>query len=196
VGGETDYADLDHAATAPCLRDAVEEFLPWYSSAHRGAGFPSQVSTRVYERTREVLRRFVDARGGDAVIFTRNTTDALNLLARSLPRHTSVVLFDTEHHAALLPWRGPNVHRLALPRTRSAAVSTVDRALAGCPEGPRLVVLAGASNVTGETLPVAEIAAVARRHGARTALDAAQLAPHRPISLREADVDYVALSGH
>ncbi|HVW42491.1 MAG TPA: aminotransferase class V-fold PLP-dependent enzyme [Amycolatopsis sp.] len=199
TGDCAEYANLDHAASAPCLRavrDAVDEFLPWYASVHRGAGFASQVSTKVYERTRDVVRRFVDARGGDAVIFTRNTTDALNLLARCLPRHTSVVLFDTEHHAALLPWRGPNVRRIPTPRTRQAAVSAVDSALADCPEGPRLVVVAGASNVTGEVLPVAEIAAVARRHGARIALDGAQLAPHRPISLRDLDVDYVALSGH
>ncbi|TNC22664.1 aminotransferase class V-fold PLP-dependent enzyme [Amycolatopsis alkalitolerans] len=200
VTGETvEYANLDHAASAPCLgaaRQAVDEFLPWYASVHRGAGFASQVSTKVYERTRDVLRRFVDARRGDSVVFTRNTTDALNLLARGVPRHTSVVLFDTEHHAALLPWRGPDVRRIPTPRTRFAAVSAVEEALAGCPEGPRLVVLTGASNVTGELLPVAEIAAVARRHGARVALDAAQLAPHRAISLRELDVDYVALSGH
>jgi selenocysteine lyase/cysteine desulfurase len=199
TGGDVEYANLDHAASAPCLdavRRAVDEFLPWYASVHRGAGFASQVSTKVYERTREVVRRFVDARSGDTVIFTRNTTDSLNLLARSVPPHTSVVLFDTEHHAALLPWRGPNVRRLRTPRTRLAAVSAVDSALAECPEGPRLVVLTGASNVTGESLPVAEIAAVARRHGARIALDGAQLAPHRPISLRELDVDYVALSGH
>ncbi|GAB2958672.1 aminotransferase class V-fold PLP-dependent enzyme [Amycolatopsis acidiphila] len=200
VTGETvEYANLDHAASAPCLaavRDAVDEFLPWYASVHRGAGFASQVSTKVYERTRDVLRRFVDARAGDTVIFTRNTTDALNLLARSVPRHTSVVVFDTEHHAALLPWRGPNVQRIPTPRTRLAAVSAVDSALAATPVGPRLVVLTGASNVTGELLPVREIAAVARRHGARIAVDAAQLAPHRAVSLRELDVDYVVLSGH
>ncbi|HKS45263.1 MAG TPA: aminotransferase class V-fold PLP-dependent enzyme [Amycolatopsis sp.] len=199
TGGDIGYANLDHAASAPCLaavRRAVDEFLPWYASVHRGAGFASQVATRVYERTREVLRRFAGARPRDTVIFTRNTTDSLNLLASSLPAGTSVVLFDTEHHAALLPWRGPHVYRIPTPRTRLAAVSAVDGALAACPEGPRLVVLTGASNVTGELLPVAEIAAVARRRGARIALDAAQLAPHRPLSIQDLDVDFVALSGH
>lgn len=199
TGGDIGYANLDHAASAPCLdtvREAVDEFLPWYASVHRGAGFASQVSTRLYERTRDILRSFVDARATDTVVFTRNTTDSFNLLARSLPKHTSVVVFDTEHHAALLPWKGPNVRRIQTPRTRLAAVSAVDEALAECPQGPRLVVVTGASNVTGELLPVAEIAAVARKHGARIALDAAQLAPHRRISLRDLDVDYVALSGH
>ncbi|SDX99489.1 Selenocysteine lyase/Cysteine desulfurase [Amycolatopsis xylanica] len=199
TGESIGYANLDHAASAPCLsavRDAVDEFLPWYASVHRGAGFASQVSTKLYERTRGILREFVDARATDTVVFTRNTTDSFNLLARSLPKNTSVVVFDTEHHAALLPWRGPNVRRVQTPRTRLAAVSAVDSALAECPEGPRLVVLTGASNVTGELLPVKEIAAVARRHGARIALDAAQLSPHRKVSLRELDVDYVAFSGH
>ncbi|MFB9569525.1 aminotransferase class V-fold PLP-dependent enzyme, partial [Saccharopolyspora hordei] len=68
--------------------------------------------------------------------------------------------------------------------------------LAECPEGPRLAVISGASNVTGELWPVAELARVARRHGARTVLDAAQLAPHRPVRMTELDVDHVALSGH
>lgn len=152
TGGDIAYANLDHAASAPCLdkvRSAVDEFLPWYASVHRGAGFASQVSTRLYERTRGILRDFVDARSTDTVVFTRNTTDSFNLLARSLPKHTSVVVFDTEHHAALLPWKGPNVRRIETPRTRLAAVSAVDEALAGCPQGPRLVVLTGASNVTG-----------------------------------------------
>ncbi|KAA2258672.1 aminotransferase class V-fold PLP-dependent enzyme [Solihabitans fulvus] len=199
TGEHVDYANLDHAASAPCLtpvRDAVDELLPWYASVHRGAGFASQVSTRVYEQARNALRRFLGARSTDAVVFTRNTTDSLNLLARSLPRHTSVVLFDTEHHAALLPWRGPNVRRVQTPATPAAAALALDEALAATPEGPRLVVLTGASNVTGELWPVAELARIARRHGARVALDAAQLAPHRPINVRTLDVDYVALSGH
>jgi selenocysteine lyase/cysteine desulfurase len=199
TGGRIGYANLDHAASAPCLtqvRDAVDELLPWYASVHRGAGFASNVCTRVYEQARDTVRRFVGARGGDAVIFTRNTTDSLNLLARAVPRGTGVVLFDAEHHAALLPWRGPNVRRLRTPDSPAAALRLVDTALRGLPVGPRLLVVAGASNVTGEVWPVAELAALAHRHGARIALDAAQLAPHRPIDVTALDVDYLALSGH
>ncbi|MGI5505576.1 aminotransferase class V-fold PLP-dependent enzyme [Lentzea sp. CA-135723] len=199
TGERVTYANLDHAASAPCLqevRDAVDELLPWYASVHRGAGFASQVSTRVYEQARDRIRRFVGARSSDAVVFTRNTTDSLNLLARSVPRNTAVVLFDSEHHAALLPWRGPHVQRVPAPSSSGAAVVALDRALAAAPVGPRLVIVTGASNVTGELWPVAELAKVARRHGARIALDAAQLAPHRPIDVRELDVDYIAFSGH
>ncbi|CAL9368646.1 Cysteine desulfurase [Actinosynnema sp. ALI-1.44] len=199
TGERVEYANLDHAASAPCLeqvRDAVDELLPWYASVHRGAGFASQVSTKVYEQARDSVRRFLGARTGDTVVFTRNTTDALNLLARSLPRKTAVVLFDTEHHAALLPWRGPHVRRLRTPGSAGEAVLELDRALREAPVGPRLVVVTGASNVTGEVWPVTELAAVARRHGARVALDAAQLAPHRPVDLKALDVDYAVLSGH
>ncbi|TWP50280.1 aminotransferase class V-fold PLP-dependent enzyme [Lentzea tibetensis] len=199
TGERVTYANLDHAASAPCLeqvRDAVDELLPWYASVHRGAGFASQVSTRVYEQARDKVRRFVGARPSDTVVFTRNTTDALNLLARSVPKGTAVVLFDSEHHAALLPWRGRHVQRLVTPTSSDAAVVALDRALAAAPVGPRLVIVTGASNVTGELWPVAEFARVARRHGARIALDAAQLAPHRAFSVRELDVDYVAFSGH
>ncbi len=198
-GRRVGYANLDHAASAPCLeavQDAVNELLPWYASVHRGAGFASQVSTKVYEQARDALRRFTRARRPDALVFTRNTTDSLNLLAKALPKGTSVVLFDTEHHAALLPWRGPRVHRVRTPASAGDAVLALDAALARCATGPRLVVLTAASNVTGEVWPVAALAAVARRHGARVALDAAQLAPHRPVDLRALDVDYVALSGH
>ncbi|GGN15613.1 cysteine desulfurase [Lentzea pudingi] len=199
TGERVTYANLDHAASAPCLqevRDAVDELLPWYASVHRGAGFASQVSTRVYEQARDRVRRFVGAHASDAVVFTRNTTDSLNLLARSVPKNTAVVLFDSEHHAALLPWRGPNVQRVPAPSSSGAAIVALDRALAAAPVGPRLVIVTGASNVTGELWPVAELAKVARRHGARIALDAAQLAPHRPINARELGVDYIVFSGH
>jgi selenocysteine lyase/cysteine desulfurase len=191
-GREVPYANLDHAASAPCLRavrDAVDELLPWYASVHRGAGFASQVSTRIYEQARAAVRSFVGARDRDSVIFTRNTTDALNLLARALPKGTSVVVFDTDHHAALLPWRGRLVRRIS-------SVPALGEALASCPTGPRLVVVTGASNVTGELWPVAAVVATARQYGARVVLDAAQLAPHRPVDVRALDVDYVVLSGH
>src|SRR5690348_3515539 len=87
-GRRVPYANLDHAASAPCLdavQDAVNELLPWYASVHRGAGLASKVSTAAYEQARDVVRRFVGGRRTDTVVFTRNTTDSLNLLARSVP---------------------------------------------------------------------------------------------------------------
>ena len=108
-----------------------------------------------------------------------------------------MVVFETEHHAALLPWeRHAAVIRLPAPADHDAAVAAVDRALRRRAPGPALLVVSGASNVTGELWPVARLARLARSRGARTVLDAAQLAPHRAFSIAELDVDYVALSGH
>lgn len=192
------YADLDHAASTPALaavRDRVEEILPWYSSVHRGTGLKSQVTTRLYERARECVRRFAGVPADHAVLFVRNTTDAMNLLARALPRGTTVVVFDSEHHASVLPWQG-NVVRLAPPPSPEAAAARLDEALAGSPDGPRLLCVTGASNVTGERWPVETLGRIAHARGARVVLDAAQLAPHEPLDAAALGVDYVAFSGH
>lgn len=201
-GGQIEYANLDHGASAPALRivrDTVDALLHRYASVHRGAGWHSQVCTSLYEGARGPVRDFVGGRADDAVLFTKHTTDSFNLLAHCLPARTTVVVFETEHHAALLPWEnraGINVIRLAAPASPAEAVSAVDHALRTRTAGPALLVITGASNVTGEIWPVTALAAVARARGARVALDAAQLAPHRPFSISELGVDYVALSGH
>lgn len=199
-GTPVEYANLDHAASAPALRvvkDAVDAVLEQYASVHRGAGFDSQLCTALYEGAREPIRAFVGGRADDAVLFTRNTTDAFNLLSHCLPADTTVVVFETEHHATLLPWEKHRVVRLPAPATPQAAVRAVGDACRDARrDGPVLVVVTGASNVTGEIWPIARLAAVAHAHGARIALDAAQLAPHRPFSIADLWVDYVALSGH
>ncbi|MEV6597846.1 aminotransferase class V-fold PLP-dependent enzyme [Actinoplanes sp. NPDC051346] len=195
-GDSVRFAHLDYAASAPCVRaaeDAVRDLIPWYGSVHRGTGVRARTSTLAYERARDRVAAFVGARPGDTVVFTRNTTDALNLLARALPRDTTTIVFDGEHHANLLPW--PRQLRLACPESPDAAVAAVEKALATV-RGPALVAVTGASNVTGEVWPVRRIAAVAHAHGARVAVDAAQLAPHSPVGLADLDADYVAFSGH
>jgi selenocysteine lyase/cysteine desulfurase len=202
TGGEVTYAPLDHAASAPALQrvwDDIAAYAPYYGSVHRGAGYLSQLSTDLFEQSRETVARFLGCRPGDEVVFTRSTTDSLNLLAAALPAGTRVFVFETEHHAALLPWQradGAEVTCLTAPRTPEQAVAALDVALHGAPKGPKLVCVTGASNVTGEIWPVRELAAAAHRHGARIVLDAAQLAPHRPVDITALDVDWVALSGH
>ena len=201
VLGVPGQINLDYAATAPCARaaaDAVAALLPWYGGVHRGAGALSRRCTLAYERARQSIGDFVGARAGDHVIFTRNTTDALNLLAAALPPGTTVVTYGGEHHANLLPWPG-NTIRLPVPGSPGAAVRDLGAALGelrrdGRP--PVLVTVTGASNVTGERWPIAELARTARRHGARIAVDAAQLAPHTPVDIAGLGVDYLALSGH
>ena len=190
------FVHLDHAATAPCVRaaaDAVNALLPSYGSVHRGTGPRSQTSTLEYERARDVIAEFLGCRRGDQVVFTRNTTDALNLLARSLPAGTTTIVFAGEHHANLLPW--PSPLRLPVPSLPSAAVASVAAALRSV-SGPVLLAVTGASNVTGEVWPLPELIATAHAHGARVVVDAAQLAPHAAISLAALGADYVALSGH
>jgi len=195
TGGWTRYANLDYAASAPALREVaehVERVLPYYASVHRGAGYASQVCTGLLERARETVGEFVGARDDDVVIFTRNTTDALNLLAGCVPG--AVLCLDIEHHANLLPWRvGP--HRaLRAASTVERTLEDLAAALAATPTA--LLAITGASNVTGEVLPLDRVVAIAHAAGARVVLDAAQLAPHRRIDLTATGVDYLALSGH
>ena len=197
-GGTARYANLDYGATAPALErvaERVAEVLPYYGSVHRGAGLPARVSTALYERTRATVARFVGARDDDVVVFTRNTTDALNLLAHCLPdTGGDVVVLDAEHHANLLPWQRRGARTLAVAPTLR---ETLDRLRAALAERPAaLVAITGASNVTGELTPLREVVALAHAAGARVVVDAAQLAPHRSVDLAGCGADWLALSGH
>lgn len=194
-GSTTTYANLDLAASAPALAAVaghVAELLPYYSSVHRGAGYASQVCTAVLEGARGTVAAFVGARPDDVVVFTRNTTDALNLLATAVPG--GVLCLDVEHHATLLAWRGAGHRVLAAPGTVAETLGALRAALAAEPTA--LLAITGASNVTGEVLPIDRVAAIAHEAGARIVLDAAQLAPHRRVDIAAWDVDYVVLSGH
>ncbi|MEU9126750.1 aminotransferase class V-fold PLP-dependent enzyme [Kitasatospora sp. NPDC048540] len=200
-GEKVTYAALDYAASAPALQrvwDDVAAYAPYYGSVHRGAGYLSQLSTDLFEQSRRTVADFLDLREGDQVVFTRATTDSLNLLAAAVPAGTRVYAFETEHHASLLPWRraGITVGYLRAPRSHAEAVAALEAALAEAGDGPKLLCVTGASNVTGELWPVAELTEVAHRHGARVVLDAAQLAPHHRVSVRDLDVDWIAFSGH
>ena len=211
-GGSARYANLDYAASAPALRavaDRVAELLPLYSSVHRGAGYASAVCTSAYEAARAEIAAFVGAGADDAVVFTRNTTDALNLLAAAVPtsafgdsagsagsagRPGAVVHLDIEHHANLLPWQRLGARVVRAGGTSAETVAAVEAELAASPAA--LLAVTGASNVTGECPPLAELTSVAHHHGTRIVVDGAQLVPHRRVSLAESGVDYLAFSGH
>ncbi len=202
-GTQRVYANLDYAASAPALAKVAErvtEVLPLYASVHRGAGYLSQVSTALYESARQTIARFVGARDDDVAIITRNTTDSLNLLAGVVPAGGRVLVLDLEHHANLLPWlhsSDPHGHRttiLPVARTVAQTLAALRDELASQPYA--LLTLTGASNVTGEALPIAEVVAIAHAEGARVAVDGAQLVPHRGFSLADTGADYVAFSGH
>ncbi|MCU1508454.1 MAG: putative cysteine desulfurase [Glaciihabitans sp.] len=195
TGSETRYTNLDYAASSPALESVAQhitEILPLYASVHRGAGYASQVSTSAYENARVVVGQFVDARPTDEVIFTRNTTDSLNLLASIVPGET--VFLDIEHHANLLPWSGSGGRVVLAADTIAETLERVDAELAR--SHAALLAVTGASNVTGEILPLRQLATIAHRHGTRLAVDGAQLVPHRRVSLIAQGIDYLAFSGH
>jgi hypothetical protein len=145
--GPRDYANLDHAASTPALTvvaEAVERTLRTYASVHRGNGFASRVTSEWYEQAREEVARFIGAREDDLVVFTRTTTDSWNLLARTLPADTTVVVFASEHHSTLLPWgtrtSGATV-TLPVPRTVEDGLAWLDSALAESTGAHTLVVV-------------------------------------------------------
>jgi len=191
------YTNLDNAASTPVMADvwaAVEAFVPWYSSVHRGTGAKSRVSTAAFEDARADVAAFVGARGDDRVVFVRNTTEAINVLAAALPEGSRVLSTPVEHHANMLPWRRHDVRVLPFARSPEALLDACELALRA--DRFDLVAVTGASNVTGEIWPVSRLAAIAHRYGAELFVDAAQLAPHRPVDMAASGVDHLALSGH
>lgn len=197
-GRVVEHVNLDHGASTSALvavKEAVDEATITYSSVHRGRGYASRVTSARYEAARQTVADHVGARPDDHVVFTRNTTDSFNLLARCLPRDTSVFVFDSDHHATVLPWDARQVRRLGVPTSVDDALARLQAGLLADRSRHRLVVT-GASNVTGEYWPVTEVVDVAHRLGARVALDAAQLVQHRAVDLAGEGIDYVAFSGH
>jgi cysteine desulfurase/selenocysteine lyase len=201
------YVHLDNAATTPCLtvvQAKVNEFLRWYSSIHRGTGFKSVLSTRVYESARGIVSDFVHAASDtDTVIFVRNTTEALNKLARRFPFAEGDVVLSSvmEHHSNLLPWRAvARVDHVGVRPDGSLDLGDLERKLNLHGGKVRLTTVTAASNVTGYVNPVHEIARLAHRAGSMIAVDAAQLAAHRPVVMggkgTSDRLDFVTLSGH
>ena len=199
-GTDRPYRDLDCAASTPALQSVaarVDEFLPWYSSVHRGAGYKSRRATAAYEEARASAHRFARraAHADDVAVMVRNTTEAINHLAYRLrlEPHDVVVTTVVEHHANLLPWSRVATRRwIECGPEGTFDVDDVTGALDHGPT-PALLALTGASNVTGWLPPVAEICAEAHARGIPVMLDAAQLAPHRPLP---PEPDFVAFSGH
>jgi selenocysteine lyase/cysteine desulfurase len=199
-GYDRPYLSFDAAASTsalPGVAQAVEEFLPWYSSVHRGAGHKSQRSTAAYEHARAAALCFAGRPpdGDDVAIICRNTTEAINHLAYRLGLAADDVVVTTvvEHHANLLPW-GRLCRRRYVECGREGTF-TVDDVAAALDAGPmpRLLALTAASNVTGWRPPLDGIVAAARARGVPVLVDAAQLAAHGPLP---AAADFVAWSGH
>jgi selenocysteine lyase/cysteine desulfurase len=198
-GTERRYVGLDSAASTgalPVVLHAVEAFIPRYSSVHRGAGYKSRLATTAYESARSTALAFAGGDPGtDVAVLCRNTTEAINQLAYRLRFDPEEVVLTTvvEHHANLLPWG--RVARRRYVECAPDGTFDTDAVVAGLDAGPRprLLAITGASNVTGWCPPLSEIFDAAHERGVAVAVDAAQLAPHRPIP---AGADFVAFSGH
>lgn len=201
------YINFDNAASTPALKDVldtVDEFMLWYSSVHRGTGFKSKIATQAYDDAHRIVADFVGANLRDhAVIFGKNTTDAVNKLSYRLPltKDDVVLVSLLEHHSNDLPWRArAQVEHIRADELGRLDEADLDRLLTRHAGRVKLVAITGASNVTGHLPDVHRIAEKAHRAGAQILVDAAQLAPHRPISMGALDdpahLDYVAISAH
>jgi cysteine desulfurase/selenocysteine lyase len=199
---------LDSAATSlkpAVVVDAVNEYLANYSAnVHRGLHSLSERATEAFEGAREKVARFIGADDPAQIIFTRGTTEAINLVAQSWGRTVlkpgdEILLSELEHHSNLVPWQ-------MLARTEGVVLKYIeltgdcrldfDSLEAVMTQRVRLVAVTGMSNVTGTTPPLERVIELARGKGARVLIDAAQGLPHHRLSLGTLDADFVAFSGH
>jgi cysteine desulfurase/selenocysteine lyase len=202
------YTNLDNAASTPpmkAVQQAVDDFLVYYSSVHRGTGFKSQLSTHAYEQAREIVLKFVGANPTDhTCIFGKNTTEAINKLARRFPfdRKRNIVLSSgMEHHSNDLPWRAAaQVIHVHLTPDGQLDEDDFDSQLSKHADRVALVAITGASNVTGFITPIHRLAEKAHTAGALILVDCAQLAPHREIDMlpldQPAHLDFITISAH
>jgi selenocysteine lyase/cysteine desulfurase len=201
--------NFDNAATTPIFYSVLKEinhFAPWYSSIHRGGGYKSKVSSDIYEEGRAVVQSFVNAdKENDVVIFTKNTTESINVLSYVLSQQKTsqnIVLSTCMEHAANdLPWRNKfKVDYVDIDASGRLSLEDLDRKLIRYRGNVKLVTITGASNVTGYLNPIHEIAALAHKHGAKILVDGAQMVPHIAMDMKRSDtaehIDYLAFSAH
>jgi selenocysteine lyase/cysteine desulfurase len=207
-GGMTRYINFDNAASTPPLKtvqETVNAFMNYYSSVHRGTGFKSQLSTHVYEEARHAVMRFVGADPQThTCVFGKNTTEAINKLARRFPfteKRKLVITSGMEHHSNDLPWRGvAEVVHVRLHADGGLDQADFEQKLDEYADQVALVAICGGSNVTGHITPIHDLAEMTHAVGAKFMADDAQLAPHRKVDMRPLDdpghLDYVAISAH
>ena len=200
---------LDNAATTQkplCVLDAMrDEYLNVNANVHRGVHYLSQQATDLHEAAREAVRRFINARKTEEIIFTRGTTEAINLVASSfcesqMQPGDEVIVTDMEHHSNIVSWQLQAMKRgivvKHLPITDDGHLVSCDIIATYMTERTKLISLAHVSNVLGTVNPVAEIVKTAHEHGIPVLIDAAQSAPHFAIDVQTLDCDFLAFSGH
>lgn len=199
---------LDNGATTQKPRAVVEAITEEYYSVnanvHRGVHFLSQRATELHEASRETVRRFINARSTNEIVFTRGTTESINLLAYSygeacLKAGDEIILSTMEHHSNIVPWqllqaRKGIVLKVIPMNDRGELLLDAYREL--FTERTRLVCVAHVSNVLGTVNPVKEMIRTAHSHGVPVLVDGAQSIPHMPVDVQDLDADFYVFSGH
>lgn len=199
---------LDNGATTQKPRavvDAItEEYYSVNANVHRGVHFLSQRATELHEASRETVRRFINARSTNEIVFTRGTTESINLLAYSygeacMKAGDEVILSTMEHHSNIVPWQLLQARKgivLKVIPMNDRGELLLDAYEKLFTERTRLVCVAHVSNVLGTVNPVKDMARTAHRHGVPILIDGAQSIPHMPVDVQELDADFYVFSGH
>ena len=199
---------FDNGATTQkprCVVDAiVDEYYSVNANVHRGVHFLSQQATELHEGSRETVRRFINARTSAEVIFTRGTTEAINLLAFSfgeefMKEGDEVIISTMEHHSNIVPWqllaarKGISIKVIPMNDRGELLLDEYEKLFS---DRIRIVSIAHISNVLGTINPVKEMIATAHAHGVPVLVDGAQSIPHIQVDVQDLDVDFFAFSGH
>ena len=199
---------LDNAATTQkplCVLDAMRhEYLNANANVHRGVHYLSQQATELHEAARETVRRFINAGKTEEVIFTRGTTESINLVASSfceefMKEGDEIIISVMEHHSNIVPWQLQAARRgvavRVIPMNDEGELDM--EAYAGMfTERTKIVSVAHVSNVLGTVNPVREMIRIAHSHGVPVLVDGAQSTPHFKVDVQELDCDFFAFSGH
>ena len=199
---------LDNAATTQkplCVLDAMrEEYLNVNANVHRGVHYLSQQATDLHEAARETVRRFINAESVSEIVFTRGTTEGLNLVASSfceefMQEGDEVIISVMEHHSNIVPWqlqaakRGIAIRVIPMDERGELKLDEFRGMLNG---RTKLVSIAHVSNVLGTINPVKEITRIAHEHGVPVLVDGAQSTPHFRVDVQDIDCDFFVFSGH
>ena len=203
-----DVIYLDTAATSQkpsCVLEAERTFYEKYNANPlRGLYELGEAATEKYEEARETVREFLNAREAAEIVFVRNATEGLNLVAYSLSSLVlkpgdEILVSIMEHHSNLLPWQQAAARTGAVVKYLECTEDgkyTEEAFRAALSDRTKVVAMTQVSNVLGRTAPIEKIVKLARKHGAVVVMDAAQSAPHMPINVKDLDVDFMAFSGH
>lgn len=199
---------LDNGATTQkprCVVDAItDEYYSVNANVHRGVHFLSQQATELHEASRETVRRFINARSSTEIVFTRGTTESINLLASSfgeafLKEGDEVIVSTMEHHSNIVPWQLLQMRKgivlRVIPMNDRGELLLDEYERLFTPR-TRIVCVAHVSNVLGTVNPVREMIATAHAHGVPVLVDGAQSIPHMPVDVQALDADFYVFSGH